>query len=190
MTDYTLMLRVQRDPPFSFCHFLGVTTTEKEYGEHLYSGWMDTSSPGGQLGSRRPTRSEKRLWVPAAGAAWLPPWGSAPRSASPGAQAGAPRRGPAPARVAARPARTDRAPPPGPGPPRAAGLTVPAPGPRPPGPRPRPAPPPARSAADLSREATRGGSRSPTAAGRSAVAAVSGLSAATLRRKPSRVLRR
>lgn len=50
------------------------------------------------------------------------------------------------------------------------------------------APPPAGCRGDPGREATRGGSRSPTAAGRSA--AVSGLSAATPRRKPSWVLRR
>ncbi|XP_036033563.1 translation initiation factor IF-2-like [Onychomys torridus] len=69
---------------------------------------------------------------------------------------------------------------------RAAGLTVLAPGPRPPA-RAR-APPSARGRGAPGREPTRGESRSPTAAGRSA--AVSGLSAATPRRKPSQVLRR
>lgn len=130
----------------------GVTTTEKEYGEHLYSGWKDTSSPPpswSKAGIQKTYQvRKKRLWAPAAelgsqpallaGAAWFPPWGSALRR--PRARSGASTCRESPLALRA----SLRAPPPGPGPPRAAGLTVPAPGPRPPGPRPRPAPRPLR----------------------------------------------
>lgn len=133
----------------------GVTTTEKEYGEHLYSGWKDTSSPPpswSKAGIQKTYQVRKKGFgrqQQSSGHSQLCSLGR------PGSHPGAPRsadRVPGRAPSGASTCRESplalraslRAPPPGPGPPRAAGLTVPAPGPRPPGPRPRPAPRPLR----------------------------------------------